>query len=179
MMAKKTKTKADNRTPMQRMADRDAANDAAPPVPSDFTQQHGDYTRHLRTYVNHGGTPLARWRKAGMLSDSQNVAIDHCIKQWSLIGGSSGLVANLDRTVFGSPGEGNHREIDARENLHRMKGLVPAKHWDCFENVVRFDEPAGQAGSRLTENTANREVIARACVQFVADVIFMKERMSY
>jgi hypothetical protein len=178
-MAKKTKAKVDNRSLMQRMSDRDAANDAAPPVPSDFTQQHGDYTRHLRTYVNHGGTPLARWRKAGMLSDSQNVAIDHCIKQWSLIGGSSGLVANLDRTVFGSPGDGNHREVDARESLHRMKGHVGPMMWSVYENVVRFDEPAGQAGSRLACSVANRETMARACVQFVADVIAFKERLSY
>lgn len=178
-MAKKKTNKVDNRSLMQRMSDRDAANDAAPPVPSDFTQQHGDYTRHLRTYVNHGGTPLARWRKAGMLSDSQNVAIDHCIKQWSLIGGSSGLVANLDRTVFGSPGEGNHREIEARESLHRMKGHVPFHHWQCFENVVRFDEPAGQAGSHLTKADSKRETMAFACVQFVADIIHMRERLTY
>jgi hypothetical protein len=178
-MAKKTRAKVDNRSLMQRMSDRDAANDAAPPVPSDFTQQHGDYTRHLRTYVNHGGTPLARWRKAGMLSDSQNVAIDHCIKQWSLIGGSSGLVANLDRTVFGSPGEGNHREIEARESLHRMKEHVGHKYFNVFENVIRFDEPAGQAGSRLTDANSKRQTMAFACVQFVADIIVLKERLSY
>ena len=74
---------------------------------------------------------------------------------------------------------GLRSEIEARDDLKRMKGYFPPQHWDVFENVVRFDEPAGVAGSRLERAPSTRETAARLCVQFVADVITMKERLSY
>lgn len=188
-MAKRTKLKIDTRGPLQRVIDGERGSiidrdgvaeyqDNAPLV-NDFTARHGQYERNLTKVVNRGGTPVARWQSAGLLSDSQNAAIDHCIRLWDAIGTSGGLVANLDRTVFGSPGEGNIREIEARDDLHRIKGYFPTKYWDTYENVVRFDEPAGFAGSRLTECKNDAVAAARTVVQFVADIISMKERLSY
>lgn len=188
-MAKRPKLKIDTRGPLQRavdsergaVVDRDGVaeyQDTAPLV-NDYAAQHGQYDRNLRVVINRGGTPVARWQTAGLLSVSQNAAIAHCIALWDAIGTSGGLVANLDRTVFGSPGEGSMREIEARDNLHRIKGYVPDKYYDVFENVCRFDEPAGYAGSRLTECQNDAVATARTVVQFVADVISMKERLSY
>jgi len=178
-MAKRTKLKIDTRGPLQKLADAQVANDASQPLVNEYAAQHGDYDRNLRVVINRGGTPVARWRTARLLSDSQNAAIDHCIALWDAISTSGGLVANLDRTVFGSPGEGNMREIEARDDLHRIKGYFPAKYWNVWENVCRFDEPAGYAGSRLTECKNDATAAARIVVQFVADVISMKERLSY
>lgn len=178
-MGKRTKLKIDTRGPLQKLHDAEIANDAGAPAVNAFAARHGDYERNLRVVVNRGGTPIARWKTAKLLSDSQLAAIDHCIGLWDAIGTSGGLVANLDRTVFGSPGDGNVREIEALNDLHRIKGYVPDKYFSIYENVVRFDEPAGFAGSRLTECKNDQVSAARTVVQFVADIIAMKERLSY
>lgn len=178
-MGKRTKLKIDTRGPLQKLADAEAANDARPPTVNAFAEQHGDYQRNLRVVINRGGTPIARWQAAGLLSDSQNAAIAHCIRLWEAIGISGGLVANLDRTVFGCPGDGNLAEIEARTDLQRIKGYVPGKYFAIYENVVRFDEPAGVAGSKLTDSKNDQTAAARVVVQFVADIIAMKERLCY
>jgi hypothetical protein len=43
---------------------------------------------------------------------------------------------------------------------------------------VRFDEPAGFAGSSLTDCKNDQVASARVVVQFVADIIAMKERLA-
>jgi hypothetical protein len=183
------KRKADARGPLQRVIEAErgpiierdgvALHQDTSPLVSPFTRQHGDYEDYLKRTVNRGGTPIARWRKAGILSDSQQAAIEHCIRLWRLVTASGRLVANLDRTVFGSPGDGHSAEVEARDDLKRIKGYVGERYFSVFENVVRFDEPAGVAGSRLEQPSANRELAARFCVQFVADIITMKERLTY
>lgn len=179
------KKPVDKRGPLQRMHDRARAEGEAIPVVNDFARQHGDYekqgeygdARHVM--VNTSGNPVARWRKAGLVTASQDAAIEHCIHLWEKIETSSRMVANLDRTVFGSHGDGHPKEVEARADLQRLKSHVGQKYWDIFENVVRFDEPAGVAGSRLEKNTRNRETAARSCVLFVADIIAMREHLSY
>lgn len=172
-------TKLDRRGPLARVLDAERQADNIAPLINEFAARQGDYERNLRSVVNRGGTPIARWNKAQMLSPSQNAAIDHCIGLWDAISSSGKLVANLDRTVFGCPGDGHPREIEARSDLLRLKNHVGHKYWDVFENVVRFDEPAGLAGSRLQAPAQKREYAACLVVQFVADIITMKERLSY
>lgn len=176
----KAKRKLDKRGPLQRMYDREQAEANARPTVNPFTEQHGDYDRNGRYVVNRGGTPVARWKAAGHLSDSQQAAIAHCIRLWEIVGAPSiKLVANLDRTVFGSPGDGHPMEIEARSDLSRIKAYVPRDYFEVFENVVRFDEPAGRAGSRFANEAREAQTCARTVVQFVADIIAMKERLSY
>jgi hypothetical protein len=177
-MAKK-KTAAKKVGPLAALLQREKAETARAPLVNEFAAQHGDYDRNLRKVVNRGGTPIARWRTAGHLSDSQDAAIAHCIVLWDIISSSSGLVANLDRTVFGTPGDGHPREVEARSDLLRMKNHVGAKYWDVFENVVRFDEPAGVAGSRIGTPPQKAEYTARLIVQFVADIVTLRERLTY
>ena len=144
-----------------------------------FAAGQGDYERYNGRTVNRGGTPIARWKKAGLLSQTQEAAILHCIRLWELTNTSGRLVANLDRTVFGCPGDGHSAEIEARDDLHRIKSGFPLPYWDVFENVCRFDEPAGVAGSRLAEDDVTRRTMARTIVCMVADMIYMRERLSY
>lgn len=177
IMSKAKKKIIDTRGPLARVLDAEKQADARAPLVNEFAAQHGCYDRNLRSVVNRGGTPIARWDK--LLTPSQKAAIDHCIALWECISTSGRLVANLDRTVFGCPGDGHPREIEARSDLLRMKGHVGDRYWDVFENVVRFDEPAGLAGSRLQAPEQKREYAARLVVQFVADIITMKERLSY
>lgn len=179
-MAKSRKSKT--RGPvgkLQQIINRAANEDAQAPVVNDFAAKHGDYETNLRFIVNRGGTPIARWKKANLLSEHQEAAILHCIRLWELTSSSGRLVANLDRTVFGSAGNGHSAEIEARDDLHRIKSGFPAAYWDVFENVCRFDEPAGVAGSRLAEDDVTRRTMARTIVCMVADMIYMRERLSY
>lgn len=179
----------DTRTEVEKLADQArarAANEQAnePLVPIE-AQQHGDYAQAAQTgelrkaMVNRGGTPLARWLHAKLLSDSQHAAILHCLTLWRLSGQTQRTTANLDRTIFGAPGDGHPREIEARIDLHRIRDYFHATHWDVFENCIRHDEPAGVAGSRLGRPSGRAEQAALNCVCMVADVISWKERLSY
>lgn len=176
--------------PLQRIANRQSVEREADvhtlgPVVSEFTAQHGYYQPLAKTgearhaLINRGGTPLARWTKDNLLSPSQLAAIAHVDRLWRLIDAGPRLTANLDRTIFGCPGDGNMAEIEARDDLHRIRSSFHPTWWSVFENVCRFDEPAGVAGSALSSNPAEASQKARFCVCMVADHIYMRERLSY
>jgi hypothetical protein len=171
--------------PLQRLLDREAAAAAKAPLVGEHAARHGDYApaaetgEMRRAMLNRGGTAIDRWRRDGLLSDSQQAAILHCQRLWRQIGSSGRLVSRLDRTVFGAPGEGNLAEIEARDDLHRIKSGFPAPYWDLFENVCRFDEPAGPAGLRLASDSRSAAGAARIVVVMVADTIYLRERLSY
>ncbi len=128
------------------------------------------------TLINRGGTPVARWRAAKLLSDSQVAAIDHCETLWARLG-SKALVMDLARIPGAGQGNG-WSEQEALDDLRRIKAYIPAKYWSVFENVCCFDETAGFAGSALTDCRNDQVATARVTVQFVADIIAMKERLS-
>jgi hypothetical protein len=171
--------------PLQQWMDQRANEMTQAPAVNDFAMRQGDYEQSgefgmaRKRLVNHGGTPIARWKKAGLITEHQTAAINHCLRLWELTDTSARLVANLDRTVFGSPGDGNMAEIEARNDLQRIKGGFPFAYWAIFENVCRFDEPAGVAGSKLAEDDNTRRTMARTIVCMVADMIYMRERLSY
>lgn len=129
------------------------------------------------TLINRGGTPVARWKAAKPLSDSQVAAIDHCEMLWSRLGGKA-LVMDLTRIPGAGQGTG-WADQEALDDLKRIKGYFPASWWAVYENVSRFDEAAGFAGSALTTSRNDQVTAARTTVQFVADVIAVKERLSF
>jgi hypothetical protein len=142
----------------------------------DVKLDRGEKATTATTLVNRGGTPVARWKAAKLLSESQVAAIDHCERLWSMLGGKS-LVADLSK-IPGSGGGSGWAEQEALDDLRRIKGYFPAKWWSVFENVCRFDEAAGFAGSSLTDCRNDQVTAARTTVQFVADIIAMKERLT-
>lgn len=170
---------------LQRIADRMAAEHAQAPLVNSHAARHGDYvpaaeTGEMRRAMrNRGGTALDRWQAAGMISDSQLAAILHVQRLWRLVEQGPRLVANLDRTVFGCQGEGNLAEIEARAALDRIRRGFPFPHWDVFERVCRWDEPAGTAGSRLANVSHEGSLAARLTVCLIADLIYMREKLSY
>jgi hypothetical protein len=127
------------------------------------------------TLINRGGTPVARWKAAKLLSDSQVAAIDHCETLWAQLGGKA-LVMDLERIPGAGQGNG-WAEQEALDHLKFIKDYVPSKYWRVFENVCRFDQPAGTAGSELANNSRSAIDAARIVVAFVADIIAMKERL--
>jgi hypothetical protein len=175
--------------PIQRLTDRQLAEEANAPLVNPFAAQHGDFERvhgidakgnlNMRPMINRGGTAIDRWSRDKLLSATQLAAIEHVRRLWTLVDAGPRLIANLDRTVFGCPGDGNMAEIEARDDLHRIRSTFHPTYWDVFENVCRFDEPAGSAGSRMANDDPTRRTMARTIVCLIADHIYMRERLSY
>lgn len=177
-MGKRVKLKIDTRGPLQKLADTEAANDAKAPTVNPFAEQHGDYQRNLRVVINRGGTPVDRWIAADLLSESQKNAIAHCLTLWlKMRAPSKGLVANLDRTAFGTTQHARDIADDALDQMAEIKASIPPKYWAIYELVCRDGEPAGVAGSSLANNARSSIDAARTVVCFVADIIAMRYRM--
>lgn len=158
-----------------------------------FARQHGDYQSDFVTHVdtatkaqadvNRGGTPVARWTASGALNEAQQAVIAWCIELWRIAGTERRITANYGERI---PGEGcvelaNARQIRARDDLHRVKGYFPAPldaYWHVFENVCRWDMPAGVAGSHLSRSSRSADVRAHQVVCFVADIIGSRERIT-
>lgn len=183
-----TKIKRQPKTSAQRMAEAVAAKGEAIGAPAiqvargfhaivDVPLRDAGRVVTEHTLINRGGTPVARWKAAKLLSDSQVAAIDHCEALWAQLGGK-GLVMDLARIPGAGQGNG-WAEQEALDDLKRIKGYVPAKYWSVFENVCRFDETAGFAGSALTNCRNDQVAAARFTVQFVADIIAMNERLTF
>lgn len=181
MARAKSKTRL-NETPLQRDArlarQREAAERAQAPLVNDFAARHGIYERNLKFVVNRGGTPVARWKASGALEDHEIAAIEHCWNLWGRAGDQPGLVADFNRIPGGKGGDGMAQH-EALSDLARIKDYFPAKWWNVFENVCRFDEPAGVAGSKLAKNKDEHVAAARITVKFVASIIAHRERLSY
>ena len=185
--AKAVRIKKPVKTPAQIAAERVAAKAEAIGVPAAQIARGGFAIQEVplrdggrvvteKTLVNRGGTPIARWTAAGQLSETQRAAIDHCCTLWERVG-SKALVMDFDKVAGCGAGSGWSQQ-EALDDLRRIKGYVPAKYWSVFENVCRFDEPAGYAGSALVEDRRQQADAARLMVQFVADVVAMKERLA-
>jgi len=179
-MGKARKKKQDTRGPLQRILDADlVANDQSVlAVITDEQRAKGTYQGERRI-VNHHD-PVMRWRASGRLSDSQQRSIDHVRRLWELAGLQQRVTATYEaRSSGGSSVEHNaHLKIDAREDLHRIKGYfsgVLSPYFDIFENVCRWGEPAGVAGSSLGFGTRSAQDRAHTIVCFVADYVAMKE----
>lgn len=165
--------------PMQRIHDRETLEAATAPLVNRFAEVHGDYSRNLRFVANRGGTAIDRWKRDGNLSDSQQAGILHCQSLWAKLR-MPRVVVDFEREVAGGDSEGwTHRQLEALGDLHRISSEFPHDYWNVFENVCRHDLPAGVAGSRLANTKRSAETAARLIVAFIADLISMRERLSY
>lgn len=157
---------------------------AAEPLVNEFAARHGDYARDGRAgkspvMRNRAGNSVGRWEANGLLSATQLAAIAHMERLWRLVDAGQRLTMNWEQTIFGCAGDGNFAEIQARDDLERIRSGFPASYWNVFENVVRFDEPAGTAGSRLANVSRSGKEAARMVVCLIADTIYLRERLNY
>ena len=163
----------------------------AEPIVSPFTAQHGDYRSEVvvdltgelggrkqsmvRVLRNQSSTAVDRWlRDGGPGFDApQARAIDHVRGLWAIVGSGPRVVANYSGIrATGSGGRGDREGyLAALTTLGAYSREFPAYVWEAFENVVRFDEPAGKVGSRMANNSAQQQAHAKACVGFVASKI--------
>ena len=133
--------------------------------------------------INHGGSPLQRWKANKQISASQELAIEHMLMLWELAGVKGAPVT----AAYGEriPGNGKPdpewltaRILDAQDDLRRIEAQFHPTWWQVFENCIRYDEPAGRAGSRImgwSTRAATNSALVTVC--FVADHICMSERL--
>lgn len=125
-------------------------------------------------------SPVERWIRAERLSDSQIAAIALVRGLWGKCGLKQRTTANYGERLpvaFENEWAAVHK-IQAQRDLDRIESYVPAHWWECFENVCRFDEPAGVAGSSLGYGSRNAEVRAHMIVVCTADLIAREERLT-
>lgn len=175
------KPKRDTRGPLQRAVDADQARAEQSNLDVITPEQRakGTYVGERRI-VNAGGTPIMRWIAADKISDTQALAIQTCYRLWALVGTERRTTASYGERIASSLDHEDRMattKIEAREDLYRIQEYVPKAWWQVFENVCRFDEPAGVAGSRLGFGSRSAQDRAHTVVCMVADIIAMNERL--
>lgn len=99
-----------------------------------------------RVVINRGGSTIQRWLNTppcNILGDSERAAIRYCQTLWTRIGAKCHPVFIVDN---GAEGMAEH---EALTELSTFKRKLPAKHWDIFENICRFDAPATDRHSKV------------------------------
>lgn len=145
------------------------------------------------TRQNHRASPLTRWKLSGDLTEGHLCAIAWCMKRWALLGQQASMTASYGErtsrgTADGESGGMILARMEARDDMQRVcggigvsgeyePGYIPSAYWRVFENCIRFDEPAGVIGSNLGRSAPSARALT--VVQFVADIIVMREGLTY
>lgn len=166
---------------------------AVEPAVNPFAAAHGHYEQGtvvdlsgelggkkgiVKVLINRGGTAVDRWianDKVGLFEEPQRKAIDHCRRLWARAEDLRSIDLARDR-IDCSKMEG-WSQHEALEALAGYKRVIPRKFWEVFENVVRFDQEAGTAGSSLSSNSRSAIDAAKTAVAFCAGLIAMWERL--
>lgn len=160
------------------------------------TRGHGDYrpvdfklvevvqdgkvkAKTARVLRNLGGTPIERWHARGVLAERQMAAIMFYQRAWNMHIGQPRVVANWSAVICGSAQGAIEiyagTRIAAKESLRLLDQEVffrlPVEHFQVFQNVVIWDEPAGVAGGRAGFCHKPAEAVARVIVGTVASMI--------
>lgn len=129
--------------------------------------------------INRGGSAIDRWiatDPAGLFGEPQRRAITLVQALWRQA--DRGVVAiDPTRIVVDSGLPESWSQQQALDRLNYYSKRIPAPYWSVFENVCRFDDEAGVAGSRLATNSRSAIDAARTEVAFVASLIAMWERL--
>jgi hypothetical protein len=163
------------------------------PLVNPFTAQHGDYAEGVvvdldgalggkrmsivKVLLNRGGTAVDRWianDTRDMFAESEQRAIRYTQNLWVRVeGGLRAVDPSAD--VVDAPLGWSQQE--ALVELKRLEGRVPRAYWDVYENVCRWDEEAGVAGSKLASNSRSAIDAAKTTVAFTASLIAMWRRL--
>ncbi len=169
--------------------------DKSKPLVSPDVEKHGTYQwtdihgiddkgNEFRTSTkrNVKASPLAMWRAQSMLTPTQEDAIKLCLRLWEFLPPMPATTAQYGERIP-SNDSGQESEyavnafLDALDDLRRIEAYIPRSYWQVFENCIRFDEPAGVAGSSLGYTGRSGKAKAHVIVCFVADIIAMKENL--
>jgi hypothetical protein len=163
------------------------AIDAELPTPEQLKQapHERDFVTHAETntkamaFRNRGGTPLCRWVASNKLDDTQMAVIARCLEIWRLVGTRQSLTAKYgERLDQSSDYDGlSARAAEAEDDLKSFQSHFPGKakdYFGIFENVIRFNMPAGVAGGDPDKKIASTRTLT--IVRFVCDIIASNER---
>lgn len=156
------------------------------PLVNGFAANHGDYRestvvdlsnelgggrqKTYRVLLNRGGSALERWiheQDSKLFGRPQIEAIRHCQRLWGRIDYQSSI---MNSTGIPSTGES---EQDARDELNDYAKRLHPNWWSCYENVVRWEMPAGVAGAQMANNSRTQVEAAKLATAFVASMIAM------
>ena len=167
--------------------------DRSQPLVTLEAQRHGDYGDVTLFEVDERGAPVrvvaqrnratdpvARWKAKNRLTAAQIAAIDYCERLWKLAGIQQRVTANYGERIYGLSGHSESRclnEIEARQDLHRIRGYIPGPYWHVFENIARHAMPLGETALTAGYAGPGAEIRAHTVVCFVADLIAMRERL--
>jgi len=144
----------------------------------DLVGELGEKGKILTVLINRGGTAVDRWianDKRGMFEEGQQRAIRYTQSLWIRADGNLRAV-DCARDVVDNQVEGMSQQ-EALDELQWLKGRTPRPYWDVYENVCRFDEEAGIAGSRIASNSRSAVDAAKTTVAFTASLIAMWRRL--
>jgi hypothetical protein len=175
-----------------------ASPKAATAIPKDqlvngFTASHGDYeegtvvdlsgelgggrNKIVKVMLNRGGTAVERWISSdskGMFGEGEQRAIRYCQNLWTRAEGNLRAVDPGADRVDAPLG---WAQQEALVELRRIEARVPKPYWACYENVCRFDQEAGAAGSDISSNSRSAVDAAKTTVAFTASLIAMWRRL--
>lgn len=164
------------------------------PIVNEFTAKHGDYReatvvdlnndlgggrqKTYRVLLNRGGSAVERWineQDSKLFGRPQIEAIRHCQRLWARI--DSGSVINITGIASTHGDTTQDAQQDAMDELHSYRERLHPNWFDCFENVVRFEMPAGIAGEQMANNSRTQVEAAKLATAFVAGMIAMWRRL--
>ena len=165
----------------------------AEPMVTEFAARHGDYVDGVvvdldgalggkrmsivKVLLNRGGTAVDRWianDTRDMFAESEQRAIRYTQNLWVRVeGGLRAVDPSAD--IVDAPLGWSQQE--ALVELKRLEARVPRAYWDVYENVCRWDEEAGVAGSKLASNNRSAIDAAKTTVAFTASLIAMWRRL--
>lgn len=144
----------------------------------DLSGELGTKNAQYTVLINRGGTAVERWvanDKSGLFEEGQQRAIRYTQSLWQRADGQLKAV-DTTRDVVDDYIDGMSQQ-EALDELGKLKARVPRPYWDCYENVCRFDEEAGKAGSRLASNSRSAVDAAKTTVAFTASLIAQWRRL--
>lgn len=158
------------------------------------TAAHGDYAevqfvekageRTQTKLRNRGGTAVERWHTRGDLTRGQAEAIGLYARAWRVrYEPNERVTANWSLAPGGGPSfDPGINQLAAKQMLERLDDRVfvsfPRSYREVWHNVVIDDEAAGVAGSRLGFASKQAEAVAKAIVQFIAEMIVTELRLG-
>jgi hypothetical protein len=170
-------------------------------------QQHGDYQvrdfklqevteggkrkdKTIRVVRNLGGTPVERWHARGKLDERQMAAIlfyQERLAHVSASRASPPTIVRHHRNAKGAVEIYAGSRIAAKESLRLLDQEVffrePVEHFQVWQNVVIWDEPAGVAGGRIgfchKPAEAVAQVIVAGLAHKIADVVIDSSRKDF
>jgi hypothetical protein len=144
----------------------------------DLSGENGEKGENIVVLMNRGGTAVERWilsDRLGMFAEGEQRAIRYTQGLWVRAEGRLRAV-DPTRDVVDEMIDGMSQQ-EALDELDRLKDRVPRPFWDCYENVCRFDEEAGVAGSKLATNSRSAIDAAKTTVAFTASLIAQWRRL--